>query len=120
MAKNKIQDGNVIRLAVGSGVKSGDPVAVGTALHGVALKDYSSADGKAEVAMNGVFDLSVQAVDGSGNSAVAVGDQLYLSESTSPYITKKTTGKYFGVALEAIASGSTATINVLIGGVAIS
>lgn len=115
MAKNKIQDGDVLRVTVGSGVKSGDPVSIGNALRGVALTDYSSADGKAEVAVNGVYDLSVQAVDDSGNSAVAVGDRLYYGGSASPYLSKKKSGKFFGNALEAITSGSTATINVLVG-----
>lgn len=115
MATNKIQDGEVLRLAVGSGVDSGDPVSVGNALRGVALTDYDSADGKASVAMNGVYDISAQAVDDAGNSTVAVGDRLYYSGSASPYLSKKKSGKFFGIALEAITAGQTSTINVLVG-----
>lgn len=115
MATNKVQDGKVLRVTVGSGVNSGDPVSVGNALRGVALTDYDSADGKASVETNGVFDLSVQAVDDAGNSNVAAGDRLYFSGSASPYLSKKKSGKYFGIALEAITAGQTATINVMVG-----
>jgi len=115
MAKNKVQDGDILRISVGSGVVSGDPVSVGNALRGVALTDYAAADGKASVAMNGVYDFSVQAVDDSGNSAVAVGDRLYYAGSASPYLSKKKSGKFYGIALETVTSGETSTINVLVG-----
>lgn len=115
MATNKIQDGNILRLTVGSGVDSGDPVSVGNALRGVALTDYDSGDGKASIAMNGVYDLSVQAVDDAGNSAVAIGDRLYYAGSASPFLSKKKSGKFFGIALETVTTGTTATINVLVG-----
>jgi len=115
MATNKIQDGKVLRLTVGSTVDSGNPVSVGNSLRGVALTDYDSGDGKASVAMDGVFDLSVQAVDDAGNSAVAIGDRLYYAGSATPWLSKKKSGKFFGVALETVGSGLTDTINVLVG-----
>jgi predicted RecA/RadA family phage recombinase len=112
MATNKVQDGKILRLTVGSTVDSGDPVVVGNAIRGVALTDYDSADGKASVETEGVYDLSVTATDDSGNSAVAIGDRLYSDGTT---ITKKKSGKFFGIALEVVTTGATATINVLIG-----
>lgn len=113
MATNKIQDGQILRLTVGSTVDANEPVVVGNALRGVAITDYSSADGKAEVDIGpGVYDLSVTATD-PASSAVAVGDRLYSDGTT---ITKNKTGKFFGIALEAISAGETATINVLLGG----
>ncbi len=113
MATNKVQDGKIIRLTVGSTVDSGDPVVVGNALRGVALTDYDSADGKASVELGpAVYDLSVTATDAAGNSAVAVGDRLYTDGTT---ITKKQSGKFFGVALEIVTTGSTGTIEVLVG-----
>jgi predicted RecA/RadA family phage recombinase len=115
MATNKVQDGKILRLPVGSGVDSGDPVSVGNALRGVALMDYDSSDGKASVETNGVYDLSVQAVDDAGNSTVAIGDRLYFSGSSSPYLSKKKSGKFFGIAIESVTAGQTATINVLVG-----
>jgi len=115
MATNKVQDGKILRLTVGSGVVSGNPVVVGNGLAGVALTDYDATDGKATVEIgNGVYDLSVQAVNDAGNVAVAVGDRLYFAGSTTPWLSKKTSGKFFGIALEAITSGQTATINVLL------
>jgi predicted RecA/RadA family phage recombinase len=92
-------------------VGSGDPVVVGNALRGVAQTDYDSADGKASVDTEGVYDLSVTATDDAGNSAVAEGDRLYTDGTT---ITKKKSGKFFGVALETVTTGATATIEVLI------
>jgi predicted RecA/RadA family phage recombinase len=114
MATNLIQDGKILRLTVGSGIKSGNPVSVGNGLHGVALTDYESGDAKASIQMEGVFDLSVQAVNDAGNSAVAVGDRLYYAGSATPWLSKKASGKFFGIALETVGTGETATINVLI------
>jgi predicted RecA/RadA family phage recombinase len=115
MATNKIQEGKILRLTVASTVKANDPVVVGNAIRGVALTDYDSGDAKASVEIGGVWDLSVQAKDDAGNSAVAVGDRLYYAGSASPYLSKKKTGKFFGIALETVTSGETATINVFAG-----
>jgi hypothetical protein len=100
---------------VASTVKSGDPVVVGNAIRGVALTDYDSGDAKASIEIGGVWDLSVQAKDDAGDSAVAIGDRLYYAGSSSPYLSKKKTGKFFGIALETVTSGETATINVFAG-----
>ena len=67
----------------------------------------------------GPFNLSVQAVDQSGNSAVAGGDKLYFAEGDTPPISKKNTGVVYGYALgdtgvQMIATGTTATILVLL------
>ena len=114
MARNRIQDGKILRLAVASTVKANDPVFSGNGNHGVALTDYDAADGKATVETEGVFDLSVQAADDAGNSAVSVGDRLYYGGIASPWLSKKRSGKLFGIAQEAIAEGLTATIEVKI------
>lgn len=115
MATNKVQDGKILRLTVASTVKANDPIVVGNGLRGVALTDYSSSDAKATVELGPVvYDLSVQAVDDAGSSAVSVGDRLYYGGSASPYLSKKKSGKFFGLALEAINAGSTDTINVLV------
>lgn len=95
--------------------KSGDPVAVG-GVTGVLTGD-ADATNKAVVCRKGIFDLSVKAINDSGNNAVAVGDDLYLVVADTPHLSKKSTaGVFFGWALEAITSGSTATINVLLHG----
>lgn len=92
---------------------SGDPVIVGQ-IPGVALTS-ERADGTTTLKRNGSATLSVKGVDGSGNSAVAVGDILYYVSADTPKISKKATGVRFGYALGAITSGSTATIEVLLG-----
>ena len=112
MATNKIQDGKTLRLTVGSTVDAGDPVIVGGSIKGVALTDYSSADGKATIDTEGVFDLSVKAVNDAGNSAIAIGDRLYYVSTDTPKLSKKKSGVPFGIALETVSSGETATINV--------
>lgn len=97
---------------------SGGPVICGQ-IPGVALRDeYVSGHplaGQTIVALDGVYDLSVKGVDGSGNSAVAKGDVLYYVAADTPKLSKKATGVRFGYALEAISSGGTDTINVEIG-----
>ncbi len=94
---------------------SGDPVRYGS-FTGVALTDeaeggnptgYTSVDFREKV-----WDLSVKAVDGAGNSAVAVGDAIYYVDADTPKLSKKNTGYLFGFALEAINAGQTDTIKV--------
>lgn len=112
MATNYVQKGDVIKLPVASGKTSGDPDLVGS-IPVVCLTDRDS-DGNAECALVGVFDVSVEAENNSGNVAVSVGDTLYSDSGT---INKDATdGTEFGVALEAITSGETATINVRLKG----
>ena len=121
MSTNEIlrRDGGVNkRLAVDSGVVSGDPVLIGKML-GVAETTRDS-DGYSTVALpiDFIYDLSVKAVNSAGNSAVAIGDELFYNASATPKINKDANGVFIGYALEAITSGSTATINVgfVIGG----
>lgn len=96
---------------------SGDPVRVNQ-MTGVALTDEGDGGNAAtETTVDfgpRVYDLSVKAVNDSGNSAVAFGDQLYYVDADTPVLSKKASGYFFGFALEAISSGATDTINVLI------
>lgn len=92
---------------------SGDPVRFGQR-PGVALTD-KDADGDTTVQFDGVHEFSVKAIDGGGNSAVAKGDILYYVDADTPPLSKKTTGVRFGYAKEAVTSGATATIEVIIG-----
>lgn len=91
---------------------SGDPVRIGDMV-GVAVTAERT-DGTTTVLLppGAVVSLSVKGVDGSGNSAVAIGDTLYYVDADTPKVSKKTAGKKIGYALEAITSGSTATIKV--------
>ena len=110
MATNHVQKGRYLWLTVGVGVKSGDPVAVGQ-ITGVAIID-ADADGKATVDTEEVYALSVKAINAEGNSAVVVGDAIYLTAADNPKLSKKATGVLFGYALEAVTAGATAVINV--------
>jgi predicted RecA/RadA family phage recombinase len=112
MATNKVYDDGTIYLAVGAGITSGDPVLVGTIV-GVALIDRDT-DGYAVIDPANVYDLSVKGINAGGNVAVAVGDKIYYVAADTPKLNKKTSGKFFGKALEAIASGATDTIKVLV------
>jgi hypothetical protein len=96
--------------------QTGDPVRFGY-LTGVALTDeveggnpagYTSVDFGPRV-----WKLSVKAIDGSGSSAVAVGDAIYYVDADTPKLSKKTAGYLFGIALETITGNATATIKVL-------
>lgn len=115
MATNLVHFGRTRKIAVDSGITSGDPVLVGV-LSGVALTDRDS-DGNAVVdfgAPLASYDLSVKAVNDAGNSAVAVGDELFTIVADTPDLSKKASGNSYGAALEAVTSGATATIEVLL------
>lgn len=112
MAKNRVySEFRTLFLEVGAGVKSGDPVRVGH-MNGVALTD-ADANNYATVDFGGVYNLSVKAVNDAGNSAVSVGDHIYLVDADTPKLSKKNSGYFFGCALEAIDTGQTATIKVV-------
>jgi len=115
MAKNRYhENGDHLDLTVGSGTVSGDPVLVGQ-IPGVAVVDRQ-ADGRATVQTNGVYLLSVKGENNAGNTAVAEGDILYYEAAATPKLNKdNVAGVRYGYALEAIASGATATIKVKVG-----
>ena len=94
---------------------SGDPVRYGEQT-GIALTDEGDGgNGATETSvLFGDFTarFSVAGVDGVGNSAVAVGDKLYYVDADTPPLSKKDTGRFFGYARGAVASGATTTIEV--------
>lgn len=95
---------------------TGDPVRVGE-LTGVALTDEGEGGNGATYTTVEfgacVVDVSVKAVDGSGNSAVALWDTIYYVDADTPKLSKKASGYFFGFAMETITSGETDTINVM-------
>jgi Uncharacterized conserved protein (DUF2190). len=108
------EHGNQIQAACSapSTPSSGDPVLIGK-IPGVALTDENS-DGVTTVKLNGVADLPVVGKNASdADTAISVGDILYYDSGVINV--DATNGTRFGYALEAVSSGSTSTINVLIG-----
>lgn len=95
--------------------KSGDQVVVGT-LTGVVNADAAAATDKVIISTRGVFLIPVSAVNAGGNSAVAVGDKLYIDAAAAAAVNKKVANQPFGIALEAVTSGATATIKVKLTG----
>ncbi len=118
MAKNFVQEGKYINAAASDPATpaSGDPVRVGE-IAGVAVTkegEGGNASADTTIATEGVFNLSVKGVNGSGNSAVAKGDKIYYVDADTPKLSKKTTGHLFGKALGAVESGATTTIPVML------
>lgn len=114
MATNRAHvEGRKLRVAVASTVVSGDPVVIGE-MAGVALTDYDAGDGKASIDFAGVWLLSVKGVNNAGNVAVAVGDPIFFVSGDTPKLSKKSSGVFFGYALEVVSSGATTTIKVRI------
>ncbi len=60
-----------------------------------------------------VFDLPVKGEDGSGNAAVSVGE-LVVVDTDGEVNVDITNGGDLGIALEAVASGATTTVRVLL------
>lgn len=95
-------------------VDSGDPVCAGKIV-GVANTSAAAATDKVVVSTKGVYELAVVGADSGGNSAVALGDLLYIDGATG-VINKNNTKTPFGVALATVGSGATATIAVKVTG----
>ncbi len=94
--------------------ESGDPVIYGQ-IPGVALID-ETADGLTTIALDGVFLLSVKG-ETTSNAAIAAGAIVYYDSAATPHKLNadNTNGVRFGYALDAVDSGATATIRVLVG-----
>ncbi|OLT24407.1 hypothetical protein BJF79_13780 [Actinomadura sp. CNU-125] len=92
---------------------SGDPVLFGQ-LPGVALTSEHS-DGTTSVQFEGVAELSVIAHNGTAGAAVAAGDVVYYDSAATPVLNVNTSGVRYGIAMEAVTSGATSTIQVRIG-----
>lgn len=92
-----------------------DPVRYGE-MTGVALTDEGEGGNSATetTVYFGPFtgNFSVKGVDGSGNSAVAVGDMIFYVDADTPKLSKKASGYFFGFAMATVSSGATATIEI--------
>jgi hypothetical protein len=95
-------------------VDKGDPVLVGENIVGVAFKSAAAATDLIAIDTEGIWQLSVVATDEDGNSAVAVGDELFINKTTCIISKNSDKGSHqrFGYALYPITSGDTDVIPV--------
>lgn len=118
MATNEVfEPVGTLSLPVADGTASGDPILVFDEIPAVALTDEGdggNGDNIATVALNPkwVFDIAVTGADDAGNSAVAIGDRVYVDGAEINV--DAANGTFYGWALEAVSSGATTTINVLL------
>ena len=114
MATNFIQNGKNMVMPTVTGAESGDAFVVGDYLPCVLLTDAETTGTyDATVQTEGVFDLSVKGHDGSSNAAISVGDLVYWTDKDTA-LDVDTSESPFGIALEAVGSGETETIKVLL------
>lgn len=94
-------------------VDKGDPIIVGEVV-GVAFVSGAASTDLIPVDTEGIWQLSVTATDEDGNSAVAVGDALYINRTTAVISKDKTpsTHTFFGYALYHVSTGTTDVIPV--------
>lgn len=103
---------NNLKLAVGASKTLMTPIQVGQ-MNVLPITTSDSSNTPVACYLEGIFNLSVTAVDDMGNAAVAIGDILYLNSAVLN-VDSVTGGTRFGVAVEAVTSGATATIRVLL------
>ena len=106
-----MEPGTTVSIATTSPVQptSGAPVRYGY-LTGLALTTYRSTDNLTTVDF-GNFVCSIPVTAAGGN--IAAGDALYYRDSITGVTNYSTGTYYFGVAMGAVTSGSTTTINVV-------
>jgi hypothetical protein len=95
-------------------VEAGDPVVIGENIIGVAFDEAAAATDLIAIDTEGIWALTCTATDEDGNSAIAVGDELYINKTTA-IISKnpnKNTHAFFGYALTALATGTTDVVAV--------
>jgi len=114
MATNTVHELGTNLEVVQAGRASGDPMVIGQ-LPGVAETASETGTNRLVMQTVGVYRLTVNGIDGVGNSAVAVGDIIYYTAADTPKLNKKATGVRFGYALETVTSGAQGTIKVKVG-----
>jgi len=100
-------------------VDAKDPVLVGENIVGVAFTDAAAATDLIAIDTEGIWQLSVIGTDQNGNSAVVVGDEIYINKTTA-LLSKnydKNVSVRYGVALYPVGAGSTTVIPVKVHGI---
>lgn len=112
-AGTRVADGKILTFLASDLTGPTSPPAVGDPVYnagtpGVALETASASTDYIAVETEGIWNLNVVASDDAGTSAVAIGDELFIS--TAGVISKKTSGKFFGVARAAATGSASATV----------
>jgi hypothetical protein len=98
----------------GSAYVPGEAIVHGNAkLPGVVMEDIANS-GTGFMRIKGMFELTVKGEDGAGDAAIAAFDKLYI-DTDGELNADSTNGDYFGIALEAVTSGASTAIDVLVG-----
>ena len=96
-------------------VDKGDQVVCGNIV-GVSFKSAAAATEYVEIDSEGIWSLTATATDEDGNSAIAIGDEIFINITTG-VLSKdrnKNTHQHFGYALSVLTSGTTGTICIKI------
>jgi hypothetical protein len=95
-------------------VDKGDPVLCGDTFVGVALLSAAAAGDLISIDTEGIWFLTAYATDYEGNSAIALGDQIYINKTTC--VLSKNSNKYthqrFGVALGDVSTGTSGVVAI--------
>lgn len=116
MASNFVADGRYQEHTVASTVTSGDPVVLGSYLHGVAQGDYGTGSSSTKAVIDlgpAIYTLNVKGHDGLDNAAISAYSPVYY-DSALGGLNANTSGVFFGYALEAVSSGATSAIRVYV------
>lgn len=112
MAKNRVfEKGDRLYLPVPANTVSGQALVIGD-LPCVAVTDRD-ANEKASVQTDGVYKFSVEGKNKAGNEKIEVGQKVFLKEGKLGRNSEE--GKFFGYALEEVASGATTEVRVKVG-----
>jgi len=107
MAKNYVQDGNVLTVTAPAAVTAGNIVLVGANLFGVALGDAANG-AQVEIQTDGVFTVSKTSA-----LAISAGDIVYYHSGTGNVDKTATGGVSVGIATAAAANPS-ATVSIML------
>jgi len=112
MADNFVQQGRALTCVFATAQTPGTFVYVGENVCGVvqaATVQTGASTHEAAVDTEGVYNLAIVAIDGSGSKAVLYGDRIFWN-ATESRLDKKDSGRYAGTYVGAtITAGATAT-----------
>lgn len=103
-----------LKTVVDTTVVTGDPVLGWGTVPGLAQQNADTTTGVCVIQRNCTAELSVKGEDDGGDTALAAGTLLYLSADSAVLNFDAVAGTLYGVLLEAVASGVTATVEVLV------